>query len=472
MLPLLPRSSLIWARHDHFNAPKFAIECSTPFWVFAAQQSVHVYDGKVAFIAVSPDGKEMVSGSSNDSSVHFCKLSAGTFNHNKLDSGADVDCGAYSPDNHIVAIGQYGGIVYHSRLDDEESSVQWRWIGRRRRRGVTSIAISFDSRIIAAGYDDNLIGLWEIGTGQLWRPFLRGHRYLVSSIVFSPNEMVLAAGSVDGTVRLYDVETGGCLGMVVATHGGPVECVAFSLDGKLVASGSSDHTVFLSDVHRRKYAEHLLLHGHAEPITAVAFSPDGVTLASAAEDGLIRLWDLNSGALHGRPLKLQYGWYTCIAFLPGGKRLVAGTSRGDVQLWDWDSSEDEGLSPTRWIDGLVSFIPSTLSHRGKSTLRLKRKSKRPPSAIVQESIDIPELRVASNRMDVRSFSGWPENEGKDKDICIDEEGFLVRSQTRLLWLPPALRGDDFLSGSRFIVVGGHQGTVTVVRLKEGREWDE
>lgn len=70
--------------------------------------------------------------------------------------------------------------------------------------GVTSVAISPDSRIVAAGSLDMLVRLWDAQTGALIER-LRGHNDSVYSVAFTPDGTRLVSGSLDKTLKCWDL---------------------------------------------------------------------------------------------------------------------------------------------------------------------------------------------------------------------------------------------------------------------------
>jgi len=70
--------------------------------------------------------------------------------------------------------------------------------------GVTSVAISPDGRLVAAGSLDNTVRIWDAATGHLIER-LRGHKDSVYSIAFTPNGEGIVSGSLDKTLKYWDV---------------------------------------------------------------------------------------------------------------------------------------------------------------------------------------------------------------------------------------------------------------------------
>jgi glucose repression regulatory protein TUP1 len=69
---------------------------------------------------------------------------------------------------------------------------------------VTSVAISSDGRLVAAGCLDNIVRLWDVQTGALIER-LMGHKDSVYSITFAPDGVSLLSGSLDQTIKRWDL---------------------------------------------------------------------------------------------------------------------------------------------------------------------------------------------------------------------------------------------------------------------------
>ena len=112
--------------------------------------------------------------------------------------------------------------------------------------GFCCLAISPDSRTLAAGSATVISLLWNLDDGKL-RQMLTGHEGWVLGIAFSPDGLYLASAGQDRTVRVWDAE-----------------------------SGNSARVI----------------RGHTDIVTSVAFSPDGDRLVTGSQDGTARVWDL------------------------------------------------------------------------------------------------------------------------------------------------------------------------------------
>ena len=70
--------------------------------------------------------------------------------------------------------------------------------------GVTSVAISPDGRLVAAGSLDTIVRLWDVQTGQLIERLV-GHKDSVYSVAFTPDGKGLVSGSLDQTLKHWDL---------------------------------------------------------------------------------------------------------------------------------------------------------------------------------------------------------------------------------------------------------------------------
>jgi WD40 repeat protein len=150
---------------------------------------------------------------------------------------------------------------------------------------TTSIALSRDGQLLAAGAVDGSLRLWDSQTGKLLQT-LPGHRDEVLSVAFSPDAKSLLTGSRDGDGRLWKLSDG--TATVLRGHGGPVFDANFSSDGRWIVT-AGPVTAGVWPVETGRYA--LLLHGHGPVIRAAVFAPHSLRIFTAGDDGTVRTYD-------------------------------------------------------------------------------------------------------------------------------------------------------------------------------------
>ncbi|MGB3266483.1 MAG: CHAT domain-containing protein [Microcoleus sp.] len=203
-------------------------------------------------IALTPNGKTLVSGHHADSTVKVWNLETGELRHTLR--------------GHVWA--------------------------------VHDVAIAPDGNIIASGSFDSNIKLWNLHTGREirnlngpgdgpigWpRSFFSDNT--VYAVTFSPDGQTLASGGAKQPIKLWHLSNGE-LKSNLTGHTDDVHAVAFSPDGKYLASGSADRTIRIWDLFTGE-AIHTL--GHSDTVYCLAFSPDGETLISGSRDRTIKIW--------------------------------------------------------------------------------------------------------------------------------------------------------------------------------------
>ncbi len=204
---------------------------------------------------------------------------------------------------------------------------------------VRSVAFSPDGRLLASGFLNGALKVWEVSSG-LSALQLDGHLASVNSVVFSPDSRWLASASRDKTIKLWDSDSGGEI-QTLRGHDGEVRAVAFSPDGNWLASGSHDRSVRLWRVATGRQVQTLGEHKHF--VTSVVFSPNGRWIASASLDKTIRLWDVSTSRTVAT-LRGHASGVESLAFSPDGKLLASGGDDRQIKIWDTSGREIQTLS--------------------------------------------------------------------------------------------------------------------------------
>ncbi|KAK7031431.1 chromatin associated protein [Favolaschia claudopus] len=165
--------------------------------------------------------------------------------------------------------------------------------------GVTSVAISPDGALVAAGCVDAIVRIWSVVTGALVEQ-LRGHQDSVYSVVFTRDGHGIVSGSLDNTLKYWDLRGG----KARKDGGKPTPCtinflghkdyvlsVAVSHDSQWVVSGSKDRGIQFWD---QNGVVQCMLQGHKNSVISISLGSMDNLLASGSGDNLARIWSYNN----------------------------------------------------------------------------------------------------------------------------------------------------------------------------------
>lgn len=155
-------------------------------------RTIEKHSGSVTSVAISPDGRTLVSGS------------------------RDRTIKVYSSSSSIYTLSGHGD-------------------------AVNSLVISLDGQTLVSGSDDTTIKVWDLNGREEICTFT-GHEGAVNSVAISPDEQTIASGSDDETITLWNLNTEEEI-CTLDGHLDGVNAVAFSKDGQILASAGGDCTI-------------------------------------------------------------------------------------------------------------------------------------------------------------------------------------------------------------------------------------
>src|SRR6185312_10538194 len=137
---------------------------------------------------------------------------------------------------------------------------------------VTSVAVSADGRYVAAGGQDAIARVWDVGTGKLVHR-IPGHGNAVRGLLFLPGGGQLLTGALHAdTLRLWDLSSGEKV-RELYLKGGLRSGLARTPDGSRLAAGNGEGAVAVWDLRDPAKAPKLLRHGHKGAVLGVALAP-------------------------------------------------------------------------------------------------------------------------------------------------------------------------------------------------------
>jgi WD40 repeat protein len=292
-----------------------------------------------------------------------------------------VYCVRFTPDGKTLVSSSARGSKQN--WQDSDTLIAWSVADA----GKTKVAIPADQSLTlfgltaggkqAAVAKDEYVGLYDLKTGKEAGKLPGPGMVSPVCVAASDKGNLVAAGFQNSEILIWETRGKKSTSRTLKGHSGAVVSLAFSPDGKQLASGSSDHSARLWDVATGKPQHVLQPEGADSPVVVLRYSPDGGTLATAAN--AVHFWDPVTG--NGKkvlPAVDLFGTRS-IAFSPDGK-LAASTSidlayykRGKITTWDLKMGQK--LGGVTDADGLVydvTFSPDSkmLASGGGETVKL------------------------------------------------------------------------------------------------------
>ncbi len=300
-------------------------------------RSLEGHTGWVTAVAVSPDGRFIVSGSA-DRTVKVWEAETGRPLRSLEGHTDGVAAVAVSPDGRFIVSGSADRTV---KVWEAETGRLLRSL-EGHTGGVAAVAVSPDGRFIVSGSWDRTLKVWEAETGRPLRS-LEGHTWAVTAVAVSPDGRFIVSGSGDGTVKVWEAETGRPLRSLEG-HTWAVNAVAVSPDGRFIVSGSDDRKVKVWEAETGQLPLRSL-EGHTDRVTAVAVSPDGRFIVSGSGDRTVKVWEAETGRSCA-PWRGIRGAVNAVAVSPDGRLIVSGSDDRTVKVWEAETGR-----PLRSLEG-------------------------------------------------------------------------------------------------------------------------
>ncbi|MEK6237749.1 MAG: PQQ-binding-like beta-propeller repeat protein, partial [Planctomycetales bacterium] len=268
----------------------------------------------IVSVAVSRDGKQMLTGSLDRSAILW-DVETGVRARVFADHSQPISCAAFSPDGMKAVLGTGLGPIVAGRasvwnLESGEKELDL----QGPQGGITAVVYSSNGETIAAACEDGKAYVWT-AAGEL-KHTLAGHEDALTSLAFASEDAVLVTGSKDGSAATWNLETG-------------------------------------EQAHK--------LQPDAGSVHAVGFISQQQEIITGGDDRRITFWDLETGAEKRRSDVLPDGINT-LAVDGNGKRIFLGTRNrhalaADAQtgkpLWALDCGALGEVSAVPLADGRV-----------------------------------------------------------------------------------------------------------------------
>jgi len=162
--------------------------------------------GAALSVSFSPDSGIVAAGMTNGT-VHLWAVE-GQRELAILEDYAWADDLLFSPDSSQILFAANDGVRVWNVADAIETFgyiPEYKLIAPlQEKEFIFSLALSPDGTVLAVGYHDGTVRLWDMDTGEQLI-VLEGHEDRVVSLAFNPDGTLLASGGTDGTVRLWGV---------------------------------------------------------------------------------------------------------------------------------------------------------------------------------------------------------------------------------------------------------------------------
>lgn len=308
----------------------------------------------VCCVRFSHDGRHLATGCNHTAQIYDAET--GELQARLRDPNADESKDLYirsvcfSPDGRYLATGAEDNKVRVWDIEKRELAK----VLQGHSQEIYSLAFSHNGKFLVSGGGDCFVKVWDSQTGAVAREFKMGDG--VTSVDISADDQLIAAGSLDRKIMVWRVETG----ELVDTLGGPpdghqdsVYSVSFMASGRELISGSLDHTAKVwelrpdgststrdatsdtaSDVSHVK----MTIQGPSNYVLSVTVTPDSKYILSGSKDQCLHVWDAATGTVQ-LMVKAHTNSVISIAPSPRGSLIASGGGDSLAKVWRYKELE-------------------------------------------------------------------------------------------------------------------------------------
>ncbi|KAJ5505831.1 NACHT nucleoside triphosphatase [Penicillium expansum] len=435
-----------------------------------------------------------------------------------------VESLAFSPDDDLIVTGSsdcenYVWTVKDStrlhRLVDKENGY----------RADTSVEFSCDGRLVASGFGDGIINMWNSTSGESERSF--SHPSPVKTMALS-HTGELISGSSDGVVRIWDtciedqvsrvrhpdfstakvrvvMSPDGSLALAIRySHGATVVDIAtgstmwltgsdwifsfdtiFSINNQLIAVALIMN-VMIWDRASGKLIQDLRISNNKPVRYRIAFRPDNKLIIWVPGNGQLQVWD----PISGKQLE-TLGTYDDMGFLTVSYdgQLLACTNGSTISIWDLSTKssfnlenknrcEAVAISP----DNMTLVVLSGTSALGLWNLRSRRLYNYLSLLTWSETIHFSEDGKYITA-DKQSYHAESDGEGQVVSISLIDDQLRMENQwvylgnERFLWIPEEYGQSKIYGGmtahrrDQTLCLDSSHGNISCISFDRNARWD-
>jgi cytochrome c len=284
----------------------------------SARAQLRGHGGAVRALAISPDGRQVISGSFDTSAIRW-SLARNVAEQVMRFHDGPVNAVAWLKDGRIVTAGGDAHIAIWTPGQPSPDRVL-----DGHTAPVVALAVSPDGKMLASASWDRTVRLWPLAGGS--PRVLEGNSQNVNGVAFSPDGASVISAGYDGTIRVWQTA-----GNNVSVHNvpSPLNSVVTAANSDIIAAGASGKVLFLSAAGEPLAA----IEAGNSPIIQLAISKDGRLVAAATTRGSVAVIDRSQRRLlhtlvgPGLPV-----W--SLAFLPDNATLLTGGTDAFIRRWN------------------------------------------------------------------------------------------------------------------------------------------
>ena len=302
-------------------------------WAIAAVLSLDVepavaqlsgHGGPVRVLAVSVDGKNLLSGSFDTSAIRWSLATESAEQVLRFHSDA-VNAVMFLQDGRMATGGADARIAIWTAGRQQPDEIL-----EGHRGPIVGLAVSPDGSTLASASWDSTVRLWPLRSGA--KRVLEGHSQNVNGIAFTPDGKSLVSVGYDLTLRIWPLQDGP---PDVITLPSPLNAVAVALDGEIATGGADGYVRFLNGA--KQTGE---IRASPAPIVALAISADGALIAAAGINGSVSIIDRKARVVLRTLVGPAPVW--SLAFLPDNATLLTGGADAAIRRWNALTGEPMG----------------------------------------------------------------------------------------------------------------------------------